>query len=390
MALALRVFLAVCTGVLAGLSSAALLVVLDWSTATLFKTPSLIFGLPIAGALIGLSYARFGKEANGGTSLLLSRVEQPVGPIPFRMGPMIFLSTVGTHLFGGSAGREGTAVQMGGAFADVLAKPFKLDEEGRRILILSGMAAGFGAVFGTPWAGAIFAIEVSSRATPRYVAIIPCLVASFTGDFCCRQLGIHHATYELPINFSVSILSLAYTVGLGLVAALVSATFLSALDGLQALGKELPGAHYLRPMIGGLIVVTLLMLLGSRAYSGLGLPLIHQSFQPEGLSLGVFAMKMLFTLITLGAGFKGGEVTPLFCIGATLGSGLAVYFQLDPKMFAALGFVAIYAGASKLPLTCTIVGIELFGVEMAVPLGIVCALSVALSGKKSIYASTVE
>jgi H+/Cl- antiporter ClcA len=373
-------------GVLAGAASALFLWTLDLATRTREAQPGLLFLLPVAGALIGYVYAHHGREAVGGNNLLLERIHDPSGIIPFRMAPLILASTVVTHLFGGSAGREGTAVQMGGTLADLFVKPLRLTGDDRRILLMAGIAAGFGSVFGTPLAGTIFGLEVLTIGRIRYDGLVPCLVAAIVGDVVCRGIGIHHHVYAAPYAFTFTPALAGWIVLAAFLFALAAVLFIESVHWIQNLGRNLKGAPYLRPTLGGLGIVGLTLLVGTQTYNGLGIPLIERSFLGD-VPLYAFLLKILFTAVTLGSGFKGGEVTPLFCIGATLGSAFAQVTHQDPALFAALGFAAVFAGAANTPLACAMMGIELFGAHLAVPLAITCVLAYLLSGHRGIYAS---
>ncbi len=372
-------------GAIAGAASAAFLIGLYWATAFREATPRLLWLLPLAGLVIGWTYNRFGREVEAGSNLLLQRIHTPGGYISWRMAPMIALSTIATHLFGGSAGREGTAVQMGGGLADLLGRLMRLTPPDRRLILMSGISAGFGSVFGTPLAGTVFALEVLAVGRIRYDALLPCLIASTVGDMVCRGLGVRHHLYVVDIMPEVTATLLLWVALAGLCFGVASFIFSELTHRVGLASGYLVKTPWLRPFYGGMAVIALTYLVGSRDYLGLSLPLIEQSFTPGGVFLGAFALKILFTAVTLGSGFKGGEVTPLFCIGATLGYAFASLSGQSTAVFAALGFVAVFAGAANTPLACVLMGIELFGAELAVPLALSCVVSYIASGHGGIY-----
>lgn len=375
-------------GLLSGVASALFLHALGWATTYRESHPYLLFGLPLAGAAIGFLYHRFGKSVEGGNNLLLERIHEPDAPIPFRMAPLILIGTLVTHLFGGSAGREGTAVQMGGALASLATGPLRLSPREHQRVIQSGISGGFGSVFGTPLAGTIFGLEVLRVGKLTYEGLIPCFVAALVGDAVCRALGVQHHAYSagLALPASTPLLWLLVTIAGGLFGG-ASVLFVELTHALQRRAKRHLTHAWLRPLVGGSLVIVLTYLVGTREYLGLSLPLIERSFTPGGVVLWAFALKILFTAVTLATGFKGGEVTPLFCIGATLGAAFAKLTGQPVAYFAALGFVAVFAGAANTPLACIVLGIELFGAPMALPLAAACIVSYTLSGHRGIYLS---
>ncbi|EZP70166.1 Chloride channel voltage gated family protein [Novosphingobium resinovorum] len=378
---------------------AAFLWSLDVATRTRFAHPWLLFLLPVGGFAIGLLYHWMGKSVEGGNNLIVEQIHEPGGGVPLRMAPLIFIGTVATHLFGGSAGREGTAVQLGGSLASATARLFRLDGASVRVLLMAGIAAGFGAVFGTPLAGAVFALEVLAVGRVEYTALVPCLLAAIVGDWTCHAWGILHTTYHIhfasgstgPLLIAPLLLLKAALAGVAFgLAGLVFAEANHALGGWM---KRLIPYGPLRPVVGGLLVIGLVYLFDTRAYLGLGVtaaipgdPTISSFFGPE-IDRWSWALKMLFTVITLSAGFKGGEVTPLFFIGAALGNAVGGLLGAPIDLFAGLGFVAVFAGAANTPLACTIMGIELFGSAHAVPIAVACFVAYLCSGHSGIYLS---
>ncbi|MBN1404537.1 MAG: voltage-gated chloride channel family protein [Opitutales bacterium] len=385
-------------GILSGSASALFLWSLGIATHTRWDNPWLLYLLPLGGFVIVWVYDKVGRNSEAGNNLILDQIHEPGGGIPRRMAPLVLAGTLLTHLFGGSAGREGTAIQMGGSLASAYGKLFKGGDGTIRMLLMAGIAAGFGSVFGTPLAGAIFAMEVVFVGRVQYDALIPVLVASVVGDFTCSAWGIHHTDYhELipgngPVRLDLVLLGLC-AVG-GLAFGLAGRLFAELTHGLGRLFKTYISYAPLRPVVGGLLVIALVHLLGTRDYLGLGVyspdgqgVCIVNAFHAGGVDMWSWFWKLLFTAITLGSGFKGGEVTPLFFIGATLGYSLALLLGAPVEMFAAMGFVAVFAGATNTPLACTIMGMELFGADYALYIGVACFLAYIFSGNTGIYLS---
>jgi H+/Cl- antiporter ClcA len=390
--------LVVPVAVLAGSASAFFLWALDLVTRTRWSHPNLLYLLPVGGAAVGFMYHWLGREAERGNNLLLEEIHEPGGGVPTRMAPLVLIGTLITHLFGGSAGREGTALQIGGSLAAGFGRCFHLKAENQRMVLLAGIAAGFGSVFGTPLTGAIFAMEVLVVGRVQYDALIPVLVASVVGDATCAAWGIHHAAYHIAFASSTARFAalrprlLGATVAAGILFGLAGKLFAELTHALQHRFRRLIPFAPLRPVLGGVLVILLTWALGTRDFLGIGVisPDPHgvsilAAFTPGGANPFSWWWKLLFTAVTLAAGFKGGEVTPLFFIGATLGHVLGAFFGVPVDLFAGLGFIAVFAGATNTPLACTIMGVELFGSPYLVYYAIACFLAYYFSGESSIY-----
>ena len=371
-------------GILTGSSSAALLATLEWATQWRESHPGIWLLLPLGGLVSGLIYHYFGRSVEGGNNLLLEQIHDPRTVIPLRMAPLVLLGTTIAHLVGASAGREGTAVQMGAALADRVTQLLRLPGTERRIVLMAGMSGGFAGVFGTPLAGMLFGLEVLAVGRLRYDGLFVCAIAAMVGDRVTLAWGLHHQVYRIPIVPTLTIWGLLTAIGVGAIFGLTAWVFATLTHQIGGYFKARIVYSPLRPAIGGILVAIAIALLGTTKYIGLGIPTIVSAFTTQ-LSPWDFAAKIGFTALSLGSGFKGGEVTPLFYIGATLGNAIAPLTILPAPLLAGMGFVAVFAGAANTPLTATLMAIELFGVPAGIYAGIACICSYLCSGHTGIY-----
>lgn len=363
-----------------------------------FAHPWLLFLLPGAGVLIHVIYRLAGKSAEKGNNLIIDEIHRPGAGVPARMGPVILLTTVITHLFGGSAGREGTAVQLGGSIAGAFSRWFPGNHTETSLLLTAGVAAGFGAVFGTPLTGAVFALEVLTTGRIKYRALLPALLASYAADLTVRAWGVHHTAYTLPpaaelLPYRQQLFSLGLKVACSAVLfGLASLFFVQLSHRLKSTFSQLIKKQWMIPVAGALVIIALTTLLGKPDYLSLGVDAeypgavtIPSAFHSGGADTWSWFWKTVYTAVTLSSGFKGGEVTPLFYIGATLGNTLAMWSGSPAGLFAALGFIAVFAGATNTPLACTLMGAELFGPEFLPWFALACFISYLFSGHSGIY-----
>ena len=387
-----------CLAVMAALigSAAALFLwALDAATRQRFAAPWFIWLLPLAGVAMGFYYRHLGKHVSSGNHVILGNAHKEEREVPFVLAPSILIATVVTHLFGGSAGREGTAVQMGAAIAAGFGKFLAGGRAAGRLLVCCGIAGGFGAVFGTPFAGAVFALEfVGNRVvSPK---IIPCLLTALAADFVCLAWGIQHTSYP-AIHFGHSpaawFFIMAKLLLLAAVVALVCRMFVS---GSHFTARKFRGwfpHEAVRAGVGGVVVIALLLMVGTTDYLGLGTLAEHgrSITLPGFLSAETHApatawlWKLVFTVVTLSAGFKGGEVTPLFFIGAALGNSLAWIIGAPVDLFAGVSMIALFAAATRTPSASIIMGMELLGWKIGLPLALCTLIALKLSGSASIY-----
>lgn len=380
-------FISIVVGLCSGVSSAIFLISLEFVTNLREATPSLLYLLPIGGGIIGFLYFYYGKNIEKGNELIFDEYQNPKKGVPIIMAPFIYFTTLITHLFGGSAGREGTAIQMSGAIADSLKNYFKIDNEGRKSILLMGIAGGFSSVFGTPFSAIVFAYEIINPSKKSIISIPFIIIASFMANYSCLQLGVKHSDFYIYNFPEISYFKLVYVIPAGVLFGLFAFAFIQIKNVISKLFAKY--IHYapLRPVVGGVIFLIITVFIGTNRYLGLGVPVIESAFNTV-LPIYDSIAKLLFTAFTLGVGFKGGEVTPLFYIGATLGNAISQVIPFPMALMAAIGFVSVFGGATNTPLASIILGVELFGLNTLPYVALGCLVAYIFSGTNSVYSSS--
>ena len=374
-------------GVIGGLLGAGFHHALHFVTHVRSEFTWLIFLLPVGGLLTVALYRLLKMQGNKGTNEIIDATldGHPVSPA---VAPAIFLATAMTHLFGGSAGREGAALQLGGSTASMLAKVFRLGEEDRKVMVMAGMSAVFAGLFGTPLTATLFCMEFESVGTLFTPALLPCYLSAFIASRVSGLLGVHAETYLLETAYAIT---LSNSWKFLILAVLVSCLGI-AMCALFHKAEHLAAHHlpnpFVRIAVGGAIVVVLTLLMGDHRFNGAGMDMALKAVGGEA-DWYSFLMKMLFTAVTLSAGFKGGEIVPTFCIGATFGCVLGGLLGLDPGIAAALGLVGLFCCATNSPFASIVLSIEMFGSANLYLFALVCVICFVLSGNSGLYASQI-
>lgn len=377
--------LALVIGSVAGAAGTIFSMGVSWATGFRLSHPSMLFFLPVSGLLIVWMYHSFHEEGNRGTNMVIDAIcsNERVTPAT---GPLIFFSTILTHLGGGSSGREGAALQLGGSIGNSFGEWFKLEERDKKIAIMCGMSAVFSALFGTPVAAAIFSLEVVSIGVLYYAALVPCVFSSFLAVGIARAAGLEGEHFPVEMIPALDLKAMGLLVLLGILCAAVSILFCVLLHTAEhAYRKYFPDAR-VRILAGSFLFIALTLLSGTRDYCGSSMGLIESSIEGS-VRYEAFLMKMLFTAVALGAGFKGGEIVPTLCVGAALGCAFGEITGFAPSLCAACGMAALFAGVTNCPITSLVIALELFGYEGMEYFSIIIAVAFALSGYYGLYAS---
>lgn len=379
------VFIAVLTGGIGGIVGSLFHESIDLVTKVRIENPFIIFLLPAGGALIAAMYKickRFGRIDTNRVIDSASKEDD----VPLVMIPLIFISSCITHLLGGSAGREGAALQLGGSIGYNVGKVFRFGRSDMHIIVMTGMSAVFSALFGTPLAAAFFAIEVASVGVLHYAALIPSVISAAVAYKIAAGFGIAPVAFNIP-HAELSSVLFVKVIALAILCAIVSIIFCLAIQkGEHYMKKLLPNA-YIRGLVGGALVVILTILVGNQDYNGTGMDIINGAIGGESQVHVAFLLKILFTAITVAAGFRGGEIVPAFFVGATFGSVAGSLLGLDPGFAAAIGFVAVFCGVVNCPTASVLLALEVFGGENMLIFAMACAISYMMSGNFSLYKS---
>ena len=373
------------TGLVVGVCGGVFARLLDVAADVRNGTAWAMYLLPLAGLMVVWMYRRGGIKTAGGTDLIIqaARGEQPVSRL---LAPVIFAATLLTHVFGGSAGREGAALQLGGSIAGLIGKISRLDEKDMHIMTMCGMSAVFSALFGTPITAAVFALGVISVGVVYYAGLLPCVVSAFVAYFISTLMGTEPVAFTVSNIPAFSLKSCLLTALLAAICALLSIGFCLGLHGTHKLFAKIFKNTFVRAVVGGLIIVALSLICRSGDYNGAGMDIVERAIggnaKPEA-----FLLKFIFTAVTVGSGYKGGEIVPTFFVGATFGCVVGGLIGLDPGFAAAVGLVSLFCGVVNCPLASIFLSIELFGAQGMPLFALAAAVSYLLSGYYGLYSS---
>lgn len=373
------------TGIVVGVIGAMFYHGIIWATDFRTEHDYIILGLPFAGLLIVFLYRLCKDYEDKGTNLVIKSIQAGEN-LPITKAPLIFISTVLTHLFGGSTGRESAALQMGGSIGYNLGKLFRLKEGNVKIITMCGMSAAFSALFGTPMTAAFMAMEIENVGIMYYSALVPCVISALVASGISKYLGVMKETFAVNVVPGFSLYNAVFTGILAILCAVVSVLFCNVLKLSGRTYKRLIANPYLRIFIGGCIVAALTFASGTRIYNGAGINVIEMAVKGEAPYIA-FLLKIIFTALTLGAGYKGGEIVPALYIGATFGCLYSQLLGFDPALCAAIGMGALFCGVTNCPISSLFICFELFGFKGMPYYLLAIALSYTFSGYSSLYSS---
>lgn len=379
------IVLGVGTGIIVGLVGVSFYKVLAFCGRFREENPWLLYLLPVGGLVIAFLYRYWMKEKDKGTNLVLAAIASGEEITP-KLGPLIYVATVITHLFGGSAGREGAAFQIGGCIGNLFGRILKLDESDKHTIIMCGMSAGFSALFGTPMAAAVFAMEIISVGVMYYGALVPCVVASYVSVTIAGHFDIAPVRFALSKVPEYTLLPVAKILILACLCAVVSGVFCYLLHWVGKCYRTYLENPFIRIAAGAGIIIVLTLLLGTNDYNGDGMSVVSRCFTGE-VSYTAFFWKIVFTALTLGAGFKGGEIVPSLFVGATFGYTYGALIGFSPAFTAAVGMIGVFCGVTNCPITSLLLAFEMFGYKGASYMALTVAISYMLSGYYGLYDS---
>lgn len=369
-------------GSVCGMIGAAFHHAIDYVTEFREANDILILFMPLGGVLIVFLYHRVGLHNEPGTNIIIQSVRQQK-IVPRILAPAIFMATVITHLVGGSSGREGAALQIGGSVATMLGRIMKIDKKEMSIFIMCGMSAVFSALFGTPLAATIFSMEVISVGVFYYSALVPCLCSSLVAFFTAQMLGCSSVIYKVNEVMEINAHTFVFLIGLSLGVAIVSILFVKLMHYSYQVSHKCFENPYVRVVVGSVLLLILVFIFG-KDYLGAGMNVVDKAIYGEVRPYD-FILKAIFTAITIGCGFKGGEIVPTFFIGATFGYTVSEYLLIDPHLGAALGMIGMFCCVINSPIASLILGIEIFGAANLIPMAIIIAFCYVFSGYFSLY-----
>ena len=375
--------ISIITGLTVGAFSTLFAFTMNMVTEYREKNDYILYFLPFAGLITVFLYNAFKFKNDKGTNLVISTIHAQ-SDIPFKMAPLIFITTILTHLFGGSAGREGAALQLGGSIGNQLGRWFRLDDADKRVVILCGMSAAFSAVFGTPLAAAVFSMEVVSIGVMYYAALVPCAFSSLIATYFATNFGVRGEDFKFIEFPSLTFLNTFEIICLAVLCAGLSIVFCIMLHKTGDLFRKYLKNPYIRIFIAGAVIVGMSLLLNTRDYNGAGIPIISKALQGEAVPYA-FILKMIFTAVTIEAGFRGGEIVPSFFIGATFGCMFGSIVGFSPSVCAAVGLISLFCGVTNCPITSILISFELFGADGIPYFLIAVAISYFMSGYYGLY-----